>query len=41
MEKFELIDMKEFERADYFYYFTSVGTTIEFTVKVDVTAAIE
>lgn len=39
--KYDVIDRKEFERADYFYYFMSVGTTIEFTVKLDVTAAIE
>lgn len=31
MEKYELIDMQKFDRADYFNYFMSVGTTIEFT----------
>ena len=41
MEKYDVINMKELERADYYYYFMSVGTTIEFTVKLDVTAAIE
>lgn len=41
MEKYELIDMQKFDRADYFYYFMSVGTTIEFTAKVDVTKVIE
>lgn len=40
MEKYDVVNMKELERADYFYYFMSVGTTIEFTVKLDVTAAI-
>ena len=41
MEKYELIDMQKFDRADYFSYFMSVGTTIEFTAKVDVTKVIE
>lgn len=41
MEKYELIDMQKFDRADYFSYFMSVGTTIEFTAKVDVTKAVE
>lgn len=41
MEKYEVIDMKELKRADYFYYFMSAGTTVEFTVKLDVTTAIE
>lgn len=41
MEKYELIDMKNFDRADYFQYFMSVGTTIEFTAKVDVTKTIK
>lgn len=40
MEKYDVVNMKELERADYFYYFMSVGTSIEFTVKLDVTAAI-
>ena len=34
MEKYELIDMQKLDRADYFYYFMSEGTTIEFTVKI-------
>lgn len=37
MEKYELIDMQKFDRADYFYYFMSVGTTIEFTAKINIT----
>lgn len=41
MEKYELVDMQSFDRADYFYYFMSVGTTIEFTAKIDVTKVIE
>lgn len=41
MEKYELIDMQRFDRADYFHYFMSVGTTIEFTAKADVTKVIE
>lgn len=41
MEKYELIDMQKFDRADYFNYFMSMGTTIEFTAKVDVTKVIE
>lgn len=41
MEKYELIDMQKFDRADYFYYFMGVGTTIEFTAKIDVTKMIE
>lgn len=41
MEKYEIIDIKKLDRADYFYYFMSVGTTIEFTVKMDVTKVIE
>lgn len=41
MEKYDVIDRKGLERADYFYYFMSAGTTIESTVKLDVTAAIE
>lgn len=41
MEKYELIDMLKFDRADYFSYFMSVGTTIEFTAKVDITKMLE
>lgn len=41
MEKYELVDMLKFDRADYFSYFMSVGTTIEFTVKVDVTKMLD
>ncbi|MCB6345461.1 CatA-like O-acetyltransferase [Enterocloster lavalensis] len=33
--------MQKFDRADYFYYFMGVGTTIEFTAKIDVTKMIE
>lgn len=41
MEKYEFIDMQKLDRADYFYYFMSVGTTIEFTAKVDVTEVLK
>lgn len=41
MKSYKIIDMKEFDRADYFRYFTSVGTTIEFTMKIDVTTAVK
>lgn len=41
MEQYREIDMENFERADYFQYFMSVGTTIESTVKIDVTCAIK
>lgn len=41
MENFEVVDIEKFDRAEYFYYFISTGTTIEFTVKTDVTKAIE
>lgn len=41
MKSCKIIDMKEFDRADYFRYFTSVGTTIEFTMKIDVTTAVK
>ncbi|GAA0220864.1 CatA-like O-acetyltransferase [Metaclostridioides mangenotii] len=37
MEKYKIIDINEFDRSEYFQYFMSVGTTIEITVKVDVT----
>ena len=37
MELYKKIDMINFDRAEYFQYFMSVGTTIEFTVKVDYT----
>ena len=41
MKSYKIIDMKEFDRADYFRYFTSVGNTIEFTIKIDVTTAVQ
>ncbi len=41
MEKYELIDMQKLDRADYFYYFMSEGTTIEFTVKIDATKVLK
>lgn len=41
MKSCKIIDIKEFDRADYFRYFTSVGTTIEFTMKIDVTTAVK
>lgn len=41
MKSYKIIEMKEFDRADYFRYFTSVGTTIEFTIKIDVTTAVQ
>lgn len=40
MDKYKVIDMENFDRADYFRYFMSVGTTIEITVDIDVTTAI-
>lgn len=40
MENFEIVDMENFDRAAYFYYFMEAGTTIEFTARMDVTAAI-
>ncbi|MCR1955703.1 CatA-like O-acetyltransferase [Clostridioides mangenotii] len=41
MEKYKIIDINEFDRSEYFQYFMSVGTTIEITVKVDVTNAVK
>ena len=41
MKAYKIIDMKEFDRADYFQYFTSIGNTIEFTIKIDVTTAVQ
>ena len=41
MELYKKIDMINFDRAEYFQYFMSVGTTIEFTVKVDITKTLE
>lgn len=41
MENYRVIEMETFDRADYFQYFMSVGTTIEFTAKIDVTTAIQ
>lgn len=41
MELYKKIDMNNFDRAEYFQYFMSVGTTIEFTVKVDITKTLE
>lgn len=40
MEICKVIDMGSFDRADYFHYFMSMGTVIEFTAKIDVTAAV-
>lgn len=40
MTPYKIVDMEHFDRADYFAYFMSVGTTIEFTAKIDVTTAI-
>lgn len=40
METYKVIELENFDRADYFQYFMSVGTTIEFTAKIDVTTAI-
>lgn len=41
MKSYKIIDMEEFDRADYFQYFMSVGTTIQFTMKIDVTNAVQ
>lgn len=41
METYKVIDMEHFDRADYFQYFMSVGTTIELTAKIDVTTALK
>lgn len=41
MKSYKIINMEEFDRADYFQYFTSVGNTIEFTIKIDVTNAVQ
>lgn len=41
MEKYELVNMQTLDRADYFHYFMNVGTTIEFTVKIDATKVIK
>lgn len=41
MELYKIINMNNFDRADYFQYFMSVGTIIEFTVKIDVTTAVQ
>jgi chloramphenicol O-acetyltransferase type A len=41
MKSYKIIDMKEFDKTDYFRYFTSVSTTIEFTIKIDVTTAVK
>lgn len=41
MELYKKIDMINFDRAEYFQYFMSVGTTIEFTVKIDITKTLE
>lgn len=37
MENFKFVDLNTFERIDYYNYFKSMGTTIEFTVKIDIT----
>lgn len=41
MEKFKVVDINNFDRADYFRYFMSMGTTIELTTKIDVTDAVK
>lgn len=41
MELYEVVDLEKLERSDYFHYFMNVGTTIEFTVKLDVSKAIK
>lgn len=41
MDTYKTIDMGSFYRADYFQYFMSTGTTIEFTAKINVTAAVK
>lgn len=41
MELYKKIDIKNFNRAEYFQYFMSVGTTLEFTAKIDITKALE
>lgn len=41
MELYQVIDLKNFDRTDYFQYFMSVGTTIEFTAKIDVRTAVK
>ncbi len=38
---YRIIDIKKFDRADYFRYFMSVGNTIEFTIKIDVTTDVQ
>ncbi|MBT9776374.1 chloramphenicol acetyltransferase [Clostridium sp. MCC353] len=40
METYRFIDTETFDRAGYFHYFMSKGTTIEFTAKIDVTSAV-
>lgn len=41
MEKYEIIDLKNHDRQEYFQYFLSVGTVIEFTVKIDVSKVVD
>lgn len=41
MEKFKIITMSQFDRAEHFQYFMSVGTVIELTSKINVTGAVE
>nr|WP_162990839.1 CatA-like O-acetyltransferase [Maliibacterium massiliense] len=40
MEAYTTMDVKDFDRIEYFQYFMRTGTTIELTVKIDVTAAV-
>lgn len=41
MATYKKIKMNELPRAQYFHYFMGVGTTIEFTAKVDITATLK
>ena len=41
VEKFKIITMSQFDRAEHFQYFMSVGTVIELTSKINVTGAVE
>lgn len=40
MEKFEVIDIKQLDRAEHFHFFLQMETVIEVTVKLDVTEAV-
>lgn len=41
MESYHVVDIKNFDRAEYFAYFMDAATVIELTAKVDVTAALQ